>query len=51
MATLKVKSVNSIIKENGKKFVVINFENGDCTFINEGLLAYACQNAKPKKSK
>ena len=43
MANLKVKSVNAYIKENGKKLVVIEFDNKDKVFINEGLLAYACQ--------
>lgn len=51
MANLKVKSVNAYIKENGKKLVVIEFDNKQKAFINEGLLAYACQNAKQVKSK
>ena len=51
MANLKVKSVNAYIKENGKKLVVIEFDNNDKVFLNEGLLAYACQNAKQVKPK
>ena len=51
MANLKVKSVNAYIKENGKKLVVIEFDNKQKAFINEGLLAYACQNAKQVKQK
>ena len=51
MANLKTKSVNAYIKESGKKLVVIEFENGDKCFVNEGLLAYACQNAKKVKAK
>ena len=49
--TLKVKSVNAFIKENGNKLIVINTEAGDTIFLNEGLVAYACQNAKQMKSK
>lgn len=45
---LKVKSVNAYVK-NGHKFVVITNENNDKVFINEGLLAYAFQNAKECK--
>ena len=51
MANLKVKSVNAYVKENGKKLVVIEFDNQDKCFINEGLLAYACQNARKVKAK
>lgn len=51
MANLKVKSVNAYIKESGKKLVVIEFDGGDKCFVNEGLLAYACQNAKKVKAK
>lgn len=51
MANLKVKSVNAYIKENGNKLIVINTEAGDTIFVNEGLVAYACQNAKPMKKK
>lgn len=51
MANLKVKSVNAYIKENGKKLVVIELDNKDKIFLNEGLLAYACQNAKQVKQK
>ena len=51
MANLKVKSVNAYVKENGKKLVVIEFDNKDKVFLNEGLLAYACQNAKQVKPK
>ena len=48
--TLKVKGVNAYVKD-GRKFVVITNENNDKVFINEGLLAYAFQNAKEVKQK
>ena len=47
----KTKSVNAYVDKNGHKFVVVMLENGNKTFINEGLLAYACQNAKQVKEK
>lgn len=47
---MKVKSVNAYIKNN-RKFAVIVLENGERCFINEGLLAYAFQNAKEVKEK
>ena len=40
---IKTKSVNAYVDKYGHKFVVILLENGNKTFINEGLLAYACQ--------
>lgn len=48
---LKVKRVNAYVDAKGHKFVVVEFEGGEKTFINEGLLAYACQNAKTVKAK
>ena len=48
---VKTKSVNAYVDKNGHKFVVIVLENGNKTFINEGLLTYACQNAKTVKNK
>lgn len=48
---IKTKSVNAYVDKYGHKFVVILLENGNKTFINEGLLAYACQNAKQVKEK
>lgn len=48
--TVKFKNVNAYIK-NGKKVVCIALENGDVVWVNEALLAYACQNAKEVKSK
>ena len=48
---VKTKSVNAYVDKNGHKFVVIVLDNGNKTFINEGLLAYACKNAKSVKDK
>lgn len=51
MANLKVKSVNAYEKENGNKLIVIEFDNKDKCFINEGLVAYACQHSRKIKPK
>lgn len=48
---IKTKSVNAYEDKNGHKFVVILLEDGTKTFINEGLLAYACQHSKAVKDK
>ena len=48
---MKAVSVNAYIKKNGNKLVVIKTDTKETLFINEGLLAYACQNAKPMKDK
>lgn len=48
---VKAKSVNAYENANGHKFVVISLDNGTKVFINEGLLAYACKNAKKIKDK
>lgn len=47
----KIKSINAYIKKTGTKLIVIKLDNGDVLFTNEGLVAYACQNAKPIKEK
>lgn len=47
----KIKSINAYIKKTGTKIIVIKLDNGDVLFTNEGLVAYACQNAKPIKEK
>lgn len=49
--TVKAKNVNAYIKANGKKVVCITLEDGNVVFVNEALLAYACQNAKEIKQK
>lgn len=49
--SVKVKNVNGYIRKNGKKVVRIELENGSVAWIPEGLLAYACQTAKPVKDK
>ncbi len=48
---VKTKSVNAYVNEKGHRFIRIVLENGYVTFINEGLVAYACQNASQVKSK
>ena len=48
---VKTKSVNAYVDKNGHKFVVVVLENGNKTFINEGLLAYAWKKKKTVKEK
>lgn len=48
---VKTKSVNAYDNEKGHRFIRIVLENGCVTFINEGLVAYACQNASKTTSK
>ena len=48
---MKAVSVNAYIKKNGNKLVVIKTDTNETLFINEGLLAHACQNGKPMKDK
>ena len=48
---MKVKSINAYIQKNGRKIACIKLDNGEVIFINEGLVAYAFQHAKPVKDK
>lgn len=48
---MKYKSVNAYVKPTGAKIICVTLENDQVVWLNEGLVKYACINAKPMKAK
>lgn len=48
---VKMKHINAYLREDGKKFLSVELENGTVTFINYAILKYAMDNIKTVATK